>query len=48
MSASESRTRTEDTSMRDFTVVDQAGNAWSLANALKDGAVVLVLYRGDW
>lgn len=31
----------------DFTVTDQAGQQWSLAEH-RDAAVVLCFYRGDW
>jgi peroxiredoxin len=31
----------------DFTLPDQAGRRWHLADHL-DGAVVLAFYRGDW
>lgn len=31
----------------DFTLTDQSGNDWVLAEHL-EGAVVLVFYRGDW
>ena len=34
--------------MQDFTLTDQAGQPWQLSEALRDGAVVLVFYRGDW
>lgn len=34
--------------MQDFELTDQAGNAWRLRDALHQGAVVLVFYRGDW
>jgi peroxiredoxin len=29
-------------------LTDQAGRPWRLADALGEGAVVLVFYRGDW
>jgi peroxiredoxin len=32
----------------DFQLEDQAGRPFLLADALADGAVVLVFYRGDW
>jgi peroxiredoxin len=35
-------------SVPDFTLTDQAGEPWTLAEARRQGAVVLVLYRGDW
>jgi peroxiredoxin len=31
----------------DFTLTDQAGQSWNLAEH-RDGAVVLCFYRGDW
>ncbi len=31
----------------DFTLRDPAGDEWTLS-AHRDGAVVLVFYRGDW
>lgn len=31
----------------DFSLVDQAGQLWHLADH-RDGAVVVVFYRGDW
>jgi peroxiredoxin len=34
--------------IENFTLIDQAEDSWSLAEARKRGAVVLVLYRGDW
>jgi peroxiredoxin len=34
--------------MQDFALTDQAGTPWLLTNALEQGAVVLVFYRGDW
>ncbi len=34
--------------MQDFELTDQAERAWRLADALGQGAVVLVFYRGDW
>ena len=33
---------------QDFRLTDQAGQPWQLSEALRDGAVVLVFYRGDW
>jgi peroxiredoxin len=33
--------------VEDFTLVDQAGRDWSLAEH-RDAAVVLAFYRGDW
>lgn len=36
------------TNVPDFTLTDQAGNPWKLADARARGAVVLVFYRGDW
>ncbi len=38
----------EQQAMRDFTLIDQAERGWRLADALGQGAVVLVFYRGDW
>jgi hypothetical protein len=32
----------------DFELDDQAGQRFRLSEALRDGAVVLVFYRGDW
>ena len=32
----------------DFTVRDQNGQSWHLAEALERSAQVLVFYRGDW
>lgn len=34
--------------MQDFQLTDQAGNPWKLGDALKQGAVALVFFRGDW
>ncbi len=34
--------------MPDFELTDQAGQPWRLSDALRDSAVVLVFYRGDW
>jgi hypothetical protein len=34
--------------MHEIELVDQADHAWHLADALAIGAVVLVMYRGDW
>jgi peroxiredoxin len=31
-----------------FTLPDQSGAPWSSAEALERGALVVVLYRGDW
>lgn len=31
-----------------ISLTDQAGEQWALSNALRQGAVVLVFYRGDW
>jgi peroxiredoxin len=31
----------------DFTLLDQAGQGWDLADH-RDAAAVLVFYRGDW
>jgi peroxiredoxin len=31
----------------EFTLTDQAGQSWSLAEH-RDAAVVLAFYRGDW
>lgn len=31
----------------DFTLIDQAGNQWSLSDQL-DAAAMLVFLRGDW
>lgn len=36
------------TRVDDITLTDQADQPWSLADARARGAVVLVLYRGDW
>jgi peroxiredoxin len=33
---------------RDFELPDQHGRAWSLADSLRSGPVLLVFYRGDW
>jgi peroxiredoxin len=32
----------------DFELEDQAGRPFRLSDALREGAVVLVFYRGDW
>ncbi len=32
----------------DFELADQSGRRFRLADALREGAVVLVFYRGDW
>lgn len=32
----------------DFTLPDQSGTPWSSAEARGRGALVLVLFRGDW
>lgn len=34
--------------MMNVELVDQAGKPWRLREALAEGAVVLVFYRGDW
>lgn len=34
--------------VRDFELADQAGRAFRLADALAEGAVLLVFYRGDF
>ena len=34
--------------VRDFELLDQAGQPWQLSEAIGCGAVVLVFYRGDW
>ncbi len=34
--------------MQDFELIDQAGQPWRLTDALQNGAVVVVFYRGDW
>jgi hypothetical protein len=34
--------------VRDFELVVQSGNPWRLEDALAQGAVVLLFYRGDW
>ncbi len=34
--------------MRDFELLDQSGQSWRLSSELRQGAVVLVFYRGDW
>ncbi len=34
--------------MIDFTLTDQAGRPWTLAEELGHRAVVLVFFRGDW
>ena len=34
--------------VRDVELTDQAGEPWRLLEALAQGAVVLVFYRGDW
>jgi peroxiredoxin len=34
--------------MQDLELIDQAGQTWRLTDALQNGAVVLVFYRGDW
>lgn len=34
--------------MMDVILTDQNGQEWRLAEALQDGALVLVVYRGDW
>ncbi len=31
-----------------FSLVSSSGTRWSLAEKLRDGPAVLVLYRGDW
>ena len=38
----------ERTNVPDFELTDQAGQPWRLSNALQQGTVVLVFYRGDW
>jgi peroxiredoxin len=32
----------------DFELHDQAGETFRLSDALREGAIVLVFYRGDW
>jgi peroxiredoxin len=32
----------------DFELPDQDGTPWRLSDQLKQGAVLLVFYRGDW
>ena len=32
----------------DTALTDQAGQPWQAADALRQGALVLLLYRGDW
>ena len=34
--------------MQDFELTDQAGQARRLTDALQDGTVVVISYRGDW
>ena len=34
--------------VRDFELLDQAGQPWRLSTAPHRAAVVLVFYRGDW
>lgn len=34
-------------STSDFTLADQSGSDWTLSEH-RDGATVLVFYRGDW
>jgi peroxiredoxin len=34
--------------MHDLGLTDQSGQQWRLAESLRQGAVVLVFYRGDW
>lgn len=36
------------TEMHSFALTDQDGRTWELVDALKESAVVLVFYRGDW
>jgi len=38
----------KEVTMQDFELMDQAGQPWRLTDALQDGAVVVVFYRGDW
>ena len=37
-----------DQSVPTIDLTDQAGERWLLSEALRQGAVVLVFYRGDW
>jgi hypothetical protein len=37
-----------DTRAPEFTLPMSTGGTWSLRNALRDGPVVLLFYRGDW
>ncbi len=33
---------------QDFELRDHEGQPWQLSDHLKDGALLLVFYRGDW
>lgn len=38
----------QESTLSDFTLLDQNGAPWTLSHHQARGAVVLIFYRGDW